>query len=345
MSETPVSLADIAALSALANGIVPADARDAGAASIHAGASIAERMRRGVNGPIYADGLNDAALIARKEFGRAIDALNAAEIHSLLAALAESSPAFFRVLRGDVCGMYMSDPGVWERIGFPGPSSDTGGYPDFDQPQSHRVTTMNTTQAQSGTGLEARPTSAVQAFLAKPAHMLIGGQWREAASGERLESIDPATGKAIGSFPAGDKADANEAVSAARRAFNGAWRKISPYERGRLLQKAASLIEKYGEELAQLITLENGKPLWEAKKEVATAVSWTDYYAGWTTIVTGETIPLSLPGQFLNYTTREPLGVVAGITPPNYPLTMPLYKAAPALATGNTIIIKPSEDT
>src|SRR5579862_6900502 len=122
-----------------------------------------------------------------------------------------------------------------------------------------------------------------QAFLAKPAHMLIGGQWREAVSGERLESIDPATGKAIGSFPAGDKADANEAVSAARRAFNGAWRKISPYERGRLLQKAASLIEKYGEELAQLITLENGKPLWEAKKEVATAVSWTDYYAGWTT--------------------------------------------------------------
>src|SRR5579862_6900501 len=185
MSETPVSLADIAALSALANGIVPADARDAGAASIHAGASIAERMRRGVNGPIYADGLNDAALIARKEFGRAIDALNAAEIHSLLAALAESSPAFFRVLRGDVCGMYMSDPGVWERIGFPGPSSDTGGYPDFDQPQSHRVTTMNTTQAQSGTGLEARPTSAVKHFSPNPrtCSSVASGAKRSAASG------------------------------------------------------------------------------------------------------------------------------------------------------------------
>jgi aldehyde dehydrogenase (NAD+) len=97
--------------------------------------------------------------------------------------------------------------------------------------------------------------------------------------------------------------------------------------------------------LAQLITLENGKPLWEAKKEVATAVSWTEYYAGWTTKLLGEAIPVSLPGQYLNYTVREPLGVVAGITPPNYPLTMPLYKAAPALATGNTIIIKPSEDT
>src|SRR4030095_2840592 len=117
------------------------------------------------------------------------------------------------------------------------------------------------------------------------------------------------------------------------------------YERGRLLQKAAALIEKNAEELAQLITLENGKPLWEARKEVGTAVSWTEYYAGWTTKLLGDTIPVSVPGEYLNYAVREPLGVVVGITPPNYPLTMPLYKAAPALATGNTIIIKPSEDT
>ena len=174
--------------------------------------------------------------------------------------------------------------------------------------------------------------------------MLIGGQWREAASGETLASLDPATGEMLATFPAGGEADADEAVGAARRAFP-AWQKVTPYDRGRLLQKAASLIEKHGEELAQLITLENGKPIGEAKREVATAVSWTEYYAGWTTKLLGDTIPLSLPGQFLNYTTREPLGVVAGITPPNYPLTMPLYKAAPALATGNTIIIKPSEDT
>ena len=89
-------------------------------------------------------------------------------------------------------------------------------------------------------------------------------------------------------------------------------------------------MEKHAEELAQLITIENGKPIAEAKREVSTAVSWTEYYAGWTTKLLGDTIPLSLPGQFLNYTTREPLGVVAGITPPNYPLTMPLYKAVPA---------------
>jgi acyl-CoA reductase-like NAD-dependent aldehyde dehydrogenase len=186
---------------------------------------------------------------------------------------------------------------------------------------------------------------AVQSFLAQPVKMLIGNQWLEAASGEWIESPDPATGKTIGRFPAGGKVDVDRAVNAARRAFNGSWRKMSPYERGRLLQKAASLIEKHGDELAQLITLENGKPLWEAKKEVATAVSWTEYYAGWTTKLLGDTIPVSLPGQFLNYTIREPLGVVAGITPPNYPLTMPLYKAAPALATGNTVILKPSEDT
>jgi phenylacetaldehyde dehydrogenase len=133
----------------------------------------------------------------------------------------------------------------------------------------------------------------------------------------------------LGRFPAGGEAEVNLAVTAARRAFNGAWRKISPSHRGRLLQKAAALIEKHGDELAQLIVLENGKPLWEAKKEVGTAASWTEYYAGWTTKLLGDTIPVSLPGQFLNYTTREPLGVVAGITPPNYPLTMPLYKAVP----------------
>jgi phenylacetaldehyde dehydrogenase len=183
-----------------------------------------------------------------------------------------------------------------------------------------------------------------RAFLARPAKMLIGGQWREAASGLTLASNDPATGETLAVFPAGGQVDADEAVGCARRAFP-AWKKVTPYDRGRLLQKAASLMEKHAEELAQLITIENGKPIAEAKREVSTAVSWTEYYAGWTTKLLGDTIPLSLPGQFLNFTTREPLGVVAGITPPNYPLTMPLYKAVPALACGNTIIIKPSEDT
>jgi phenylacetaldehyde dehydrogenase len=189
------------------------------------------------------------------------------------------------------------------------------------------------------------PLPSVAAFLAKPRTMLVGGRWVEAAGGKTLDTPDPATGKTIGRFPAGDAADMDAAVAAARQAFQGPWRKLTPYERGRMLFKVAALIEKNGEELAQLVTLDNGKPLWEAQREVGTAVSWTEYYAGWTTKLTAETIPLSLPGSFLNYTVREPVGVVAGITPPNYPLTMPLYKIAPALATGNVVIVKPAEQT
>ena len=192
--------------------------------------------------------------------------------------------------------------------------------------------------------IETTIQSAVSSFLAKPGKMLIGGCWVDAVGGGWIDSLDPATGRAIGKFAEGGAGDANLAVAAAREAL-AAWRKVSPYDRGRLLSKAAALIESHASELAELIVLENGKPLWEAKKEAATAVSWTEYYAGWATKLTGETIPLSLPGQYLNYTIREPLGVVVGITPPNYPLTMPLYKLVPALVTGNTVIIKPSEDT
>ena len=118
-----------------------------------------------------------------------------------------------------------------------------------------------------------------RAFLTRPAKMLIGGQWRDAASGETMPAIDPANGQTFANAPAGVEADANEAVSAARRAFPG-WKRVSPHERGRILHRVATLIEKYEAELAELITLENGKPLWEAEKEVATAVSWTEYYAG-----------------------------------------------------------------
>jgi len=330
MTETPFTLEDIAALAALAGGIVPADARDAGAMGVHAGPGIADRARRAASGPLYAEGLVLAHRFARERYQQPVDALPVEAIQELLGWLREEAPLFFRQLRADTCGLYMSDPAVWQRIGFPGSSVELGGYPTFEQ--AHPIPNA------------VPPLPAAISFLARPGRQMIGGQWREAADGRTLVSMDPATGKTLGTFPAGGAADADEAVRAARRAFP-AWKKMAPYDRGRLLQKAAALIEKYGEELAQLVTLENGKPLWEARKEVGTAVSWTEYYAGWTTKLTGETIPVSLPGQFLNYTIREPLGVVVGITPPNYPLTMPLYKAAPALATGNTVVLKPSEDT
>src|SRR6478672_8920182 len=105
-------------------------------------------------------------------------------------------------------------------------------------------------------------------FISKPRRMLTGGERREAASGEWIETPDPATGKTIGRFPAGGSADVDAAVEAARRAFRGDWRKLTPYERGRALQRCASAIESHADELAQLVTLDNGKPLWEAKKEV-----------------------------------------------------------------------------
>src|SRR3984957_5797656 len=106
----------------------------------------------------------------------------------------------------------------------------------------------------------------VQDFLSRPGKMLIGDQWREAAGGKMIDSYYPATNEVIGRFPDGGSPDADAAVAAARRAFNGPWRKMSPYERARLLQTAAALMEKNGDQLAQLIPLENGKPLWEAKK-------------------------------------------------------------------------------
>ncbi len=335
MNEPHIRLEDIAALNALAKGIIPPDERDGGAAMVFAGLGAAGKFRLGIQPDVYTGGLQAATALAQARFGSPVAGLQPDQIQELLGLLEEQALPFFKQLRADVSAAYLSDSGVWRSIGFPGPSTDAGGYPDFAQPQHPPRTVM--------------PSPAilpeVRSFLAGRARMLIGAQWVEAENGEWIESRDPATGQVLGSVPAGGKADADRAVDAARRAFHGSWRKLSPYDRGRLLQSTACLIEKHGDELAQLITLENGKPLWEAQKEVATAVSWMEYYAGWTTKLTGETIPLSLPGQFLNYTLREPLGVTAGITPPNYPLTMPLYKAAPALATANTFILKPSEDT
>lgn len=135
MSETPISPADITALTVLANGILPADERDAGAAGVQAGPGIAARMRNSFNRPIYVAGLRVAAQLAHERYGRELAGLDPPEVHELLGRLLAASPQFFRLLRSDVCALYLSDPGVWQRLGFPGPSAAAGGYPDFDQPQ------------------------------------------------------------------------------------------------------------------------------------------------------------------------------------------------------------------
>lgn len=136
---TPPALtpADLAALSALAHGIVPADARDAGASNL--GPALAERARRAATTPHYAAGLTRATELSVARFSRPLPALAPTEVHALLAALAATTPAFFRLLRADTCALYLADPAVLARIGFPGPSAATGGYPTFDQPPSgHR---------------------------------------------------------------------------------------------------------------------------------------------------------------------------------------------------------------
>ena len=133
MTET---IPDAAVLAVLADGIIPADARDAGAAAVNAGPRLADRIAAGTNSAVYRAGLAAAGEVARARFGRTVPELDAGAVSELLAALREQQPAFFRQLRMDVCALYLSDPAVWQRIGFPGPSTDRGGYPDFDRPQT-----------------------------------------------------------------------------------------------------------------------------------------------------------------------------------------------------------------
>jgi phenylacetaldehyde dehydrogenase len=189
----------------------------------------------------------------------------------------------------------------------------------------------------------------VRQFVAgRTRRMLIDGEWVASASGKTFTTVDPATETPLAEVPAGEKEDVDRAVRAARRAFEGGpWRRMTPSERGRALWKLADLIEARTEEFAQLETLDNGKPLAVARAaDVPLVVDHFRYYAGWATKVEGETIPVSIPGQrFLNYTLREPVGVVGQIIPWNFPLLMAAWKLGAALACGNTVVLKPAEQT
>ncbi|MBE3557914.1 MAG: aldehyde dehydrogenase family protein [Ktedonobacteraceae bacterium] len=189
----------------------------------------------------------------------------------------------------------------------------------------------------------------VQQFIASPRKMLIDGQWVEAASGKTFPVYDPATGEVIAQVARGEKEDIDRAVRAARKAFEqGPWRSMSPSERGRLITRLADLIEKNGEEFAQLESLDNGKPLAVARvADIPLAADLFRYMAGWPSKLEGNTIPLSLasPDQYFAYTVREPVGVVGQIIPWNFPLLMAAWKLGPALAAGCTIVLKPAEQT
>src|SRR5437660_663260 len=175
--------------------------------------------------------------------------------------------------------------------------------------------------------------------------LLIGGKWVDSVSGKTFPTINPATGEVICQVAEGDKADVDRAVKSARKAFeDGPWPKMPASERGRLLNKLADLIEKNIEELAQLESLDNGKPYRDSLTiDLPMTIKCYRYYAGWADKIHGKTIPVE--GNFFCYTRHEPVGVVGQIIPWNFPLLMQAWKWGPALASGCTIVLKPAEQT
>lgn len=183
------------------------------------------------------------------------------------------------------------------------------------------------------------------AWLKKPKMLLIDGEFVAAESGKTFDTYNPATDEVLGKVAEGSKADVDKAVKAARRAFEeGPWRKMAAFERARLLYRLADEIEKRADEFAQIETLDNGKPIKESRYvDVVQTVETFRYYAGWCTKLEGETN--SVNNSFFTYTLREPIGVVGQIIPWNFPMLMAAWKLGPALACGNTVILKPAEQT
>ncbi len=179
----------------------------------------------------------------------------------------------------------------------------------------------------------------------KPGKLFIGGKWVDSASGKTFATINPATGEVITQIAEGDERDTDAAVQAARKAYEGSpWAEMSASDRGKILWKIGDLIDKHNEELGTLETLDNGKPIFESRQvDMPMVAEVFRYYAGWATKIHGETVPVR--GPFLHYTLREPLGVVAAIVPWNFPLLLASWKVAPALAVGNTVVLKPASWT
>jgi phenylacetaldehyde dehydrogenase len=191
----------------------------------------------------------------------------------------------------------------------------------------------------------------VEEFTAAPRKLFINGQWTDAASGRTFETPNPATGETLAHVAEGDAEDINRAVRAARAAFeDGPWRRMTPSDRGRLIWKIGDLILEHADELAQLESLDNGKPVAVARgADVPLAADLFHYMAGWATKIEGNTIDISVPympgANFHSYTLREPIGVVGQIIPWNFPLLMAAWKLGPALTTGNCVVLKPAEQT
>src|ERR1700741_4613319 len=191
----------------------------------------------------------------------------------------------------------------------------------------------------------------VEEFTATPRQLFIDGSWVPAASGKTFETPDPSTGETLAQVAEGDAEDIDRAVRATRKAFDdGPWGRITASDRGRIIWKIGDLILEHAEELAQLESLDNGKPMAVAlAADVPLAADLFHYMAGWATKIEGNTINISVPympgASFHSYTLREPVGVVGQIIPWNFPLLMAAWKLGPALTTGNCVILKPAEQT
>jgi phenylacetaldehyde dehydrogenase len=194
-------------------------------------------------------------------------------------------------------------------------------------------------------------TPPVTAWLAKPKQNLINGKWVSAASGKTFDVFNPADASVLARAAAGDKEDIQRAVAAARRAFeSGPWRRMTPSERGKLVWRVGDLILQHADELAEIESLDNGKPRAVARvADIPLSADIFHYMAGWATKIEGNTIPISVPyaagARFHAFTLREPVGVVGQIIPWNFPLLMAAWKLGPALATGNCVVLKPAEQT
>ncbi|MGD9985981.1 aldehyde dehydrogenase family protein [Pseudonocardia sp.] len=191
----------------------------------------------------------------------------------------------------------------------------------------------------SSTALAARPVEHTR--------LHIGGEWTDAVGGGELETVNPATGEVFARVALGEAADVDRAVAAARKAFEeGPWPRMTPRERAAALWRLGDLILADAAEMGRVETLDQGKPYAIAQAaDVPSAAGLFHYMSGWATKIEGGTIPISAPGEYLTYTRREPLGVVGLIVPWNFPLVITSWKVAPALAAGNTVVLKPAEAT
>jgi phenylacetaldehyde dehydrogenase len=185
----------------------------------------------------------------------------------------------------------------------------------------------------------------VRAFATGTKQMIIDGEHRDAAGGTTFATVDPASGEPLAEVAQAGPEDIDRAVQAARRALEGPWGALPATERSRLLGRLADLLEEHADEMAQIESLDNGKPVIYARAgDLHLAIDQLRYFSGWPTKIAGETLPVGYP-DMLAYTRREPVGVIGAIVPWNFPLTLAMWKVAPALAAGCTVVLKPAEQT